>query len=80
MSRELAQVIAAGRALDADEREIAAIALAHVDDDEQAEIDAAWDEEIDKRVEDMLSGKVETVDGEETLRMIRADLVARRGR
>ncbi|RNI21683.1 addiction module protein [Flexivirga caeni] len=78
MTRELAEVIAAGKALDADEREIAALALQHVEDDEQAAIDDAWEEEIDRRVDDILSGKVELVDGEETFRMIRAELAARR--
>ncbi len=78
MTRDLAEVIAAGKALDADEREIAALALQYVENDEQAEIDAAWDEELDRRVEDILSGKVELVDGEETRRRVRAMLSARR--
>ncbi|MFT4217942.1 MAG: addiction module protein [Micropruina sp.] len=78
MTPELAEVIAAGKALDADEREIAALAFQQVEDDEQAEIDAAWDEEIDRRVDDIVSGKVELVDGEETLRIARARLASRR--
>ena len=41
-------------------------------------IDAAWDEEIDSRIEDIVTGKVELVDGEETRRMVRAELAARR--
>jgi len=64
--------------LSADEREIAALALQQIDAAEQAEVDAAWDEEIDRRVGDILSGKVELVDGEETRRMARAMLAARR--
>lgn len=79
MSRKLAEVIAAGKALNADEREIAALALQHIDDDDQADIDAEWDEEIDRRVEEILTGKVELVDGDETRRIIRAELAARRG-
>ncbi|MGO1876579.1 addiction module protein, partial [Agrococcus casei] len=62
----------------ADEREIAALALQQISDTEQAEVDAAWDEEIDLRVDEILTGKVELVDGEETRRMARAMLAARR--
>lgn len=80
MTRELAEVIAAGKALDADERELAALAIGRIDDDEQAEIDEAWGNEIDSRIEDILTGKVELVDGEETRRMVRAELAARRHR
>jgi len=80
VTRELAEVIAAGKALDADEREIAALAIGRIDDDEQAEVDEAWDDEIDSRIEDILTGKVELVDGEETRRMVRAELAARRHR
>lgn len=79
MTRKLAEVIAAGKALDADEREIAALVLQHAEDDDQADVDAAWDEEIDRRVEEILTGKVELVDGDETRRIIRAELAARRG-
>ncbi|MCL2089781.1 MAG: addiction module protein [Micrococcales bacterium] len=78
MTPRLADYIEAGRALDADEREIAALALQHVDESEQAEIDAAWDEEVDHRVEEILTGKVALVDGEETLAMARARMAARR--
>lgn len=77
MTPKLAAYIEAGKALDADEREIAALALQHIDDEEQAEIDAAWDEEVDRRVDDIISGKVELVDGEETRRMARAMLADR---
>ena len=78
MTPKLAEFIAQGKMLSADEREIAAIALQLVDVDEQAEIDAAWDEEIDCRIDEILSGKVELVDGEETRRMAREMLAARR--
>lgn len=44
MTPKLADYIEAGKALDADEREMAALALPQVDETEQAEIDAAWDE------------------------------------
>lgn len=65
MSPKLADYIAAGKSLPADEREIAAIALQRIGDAEQAEVDTAWDDEIDRRVNDILSGKVDMVDGEE---------------
>ncbi|MDJ1371525.1 addiction module protein [Gulosibacter molinativorax] len=78
MTPKLAAYIAEGRTLSADEREIAALALQQISDTEQAEVDAAWDEEIDLRVDEILTGKVELVDGEETRRMARAMLAARR--
>lgn len=78
MNPKLADYIAEGKTLSADEREIAAIALQQVDVAEQADIDAEWDEEIDRRVDEILSGKVELVDGEETRRLAREMLAARR--
>ncbi|HMR50698.1 MAG TPA: addiction module protein [Arachnia sp.] len=78
MTPKLADYIAEGKSLSADEREIAALALQRIGDAEQSEVDAAWDEEIDRRVDDILSGKVELVEGEETRRMARAMLAARR--
>lgn len=78
MTSSLAKYIESGKALDADEREIAALALQHVDESEQAEVDAAWDEEIDRRVDEILSGKVQLVSGRETHAMAKAMLAARR--
>lgn len=78
MTPKLAEYIAEGRSLSADEREIAALVLQQISDTEQAEIDAAWDEDIDRRIDDIMSGKVELVDGEETQRMIRGMLAERR--
>ena len=80
MTPKLADYIAEGKSLSADEREIAALALQQIDDAEQAEVDMAWDDEIDSRVDDILSGKVELVDGEETQRMVRKRLAERRTR
>ncbi|WP_168211787.1 hypothetical protein [Ruania zhangjianzhongii] len=50
MTRKLAEYIEAGKALDADEREIASLALALQPDEtsEQGEIDSAWAEAIDR--------------------------------
>ncbi len=78
MTPELAAYIAAGKELDADEREIAALALQQVDESEQAEIDAAWDETIQRRLDELLSGKVTTVSGRETIAIARARSAARR--
>ncbi|USQ80875.1 addiction module protein [Ornithinimicrobium faecis] len=77
MTSTLGDYIEAGKALDPDQREIAALALQQVDDPERAEVDAAWDAEIDSRVEEIITGKVELVSGEETLRMGRARLAVR---
>ena len=78
MLPKLAEYIAEGRSLSADEREIAALALAQISDAAQAEVDEAWTEEVDRRVSEVLSGTVELVDGEETRRAARAMLAARR--
>lgn len=78
MTPKLADYIAEGRNLSADEREIAAFALLQMSETEQAAVEAAWGEEINRRVDDIMSGKVELIDGDESLRMIRAELAARR--
>ena len=78
MTPKLADYIEAGKALDADEREIAAVAIQQVDEVEQAEIDAAWDETIDRRLDELLSGKVRAVSGRETIALARARSAARR--
>ena len=78
MTRKLAEYIAEGRNLSADEREIAAIALQQISESEQADVDEAWDKELHSRINDILSGKVELVDGEESFRLIRAELAVRR--
>lgn len=71
MTSKLEDYIAEGRSLDAEEREIAALALQRVDEAEQAEVDAAWDETIDRRLEDLMSGEVEAVSGRETIAIAR---------
>ncbi len=50
----------------------------HFRDAEQAKIDASWDKEINSRIDEIMSGKVELVDVEETRRMIHAELAERR--
>lgn len=65
--------------MNADERGIAVVALQRVDETEQAEIDAAWNETIERRLDELMSGQVEVVSGRETRAMGRALLAQRRG-
>lgn len=76
MTPRLADFIEAGKRLDPDEREIAALALQHVDESEQSEVDAAWDEEIDRRVAEIVNGEVDLVDSAETFAIARKMLDA----
>lgn len=78
MTPKLSAYIAAGKALDADEREIAALALQQVDEADQAAIDDAWGEVIDRRLDELISGKVESVSGQETIAIARARSASRR--
>lgn len=78
MTPKLADYIEAGKALDADEREVAALALQQVDEAEQVEIDAAWDEAIERRLDELVSGKVKPVSGRETIAIARSRSAARR--
>lgn len=77
MTSNLADYIEAGKTLDADDREIAALALQHVDESEQAEVETAWDEAIDRRLADLMTGKVKSVSGRETIAIARARSAAR---
>lgn len=78
MTPKLAEYIAEGRSLSADERELAAVALQQISDDEQAEVDAAWRTELRRRIDDIESGKVELLDVDESHAQLRAELAARR--
>lgn len=78
MAQKLTDYIEAGKALDQDEREIAALALQHVDESEQAEIDVAWTTEINRRADEIINGEAELVDGEETLASIHDMIAVRR--
>lgn len=78
MGSKLEDYIAEGRTLDADEREIAALALQQVDETEQDEVDAAWDEIVRRRLDELTTGNVEAVSGRETRAMGRALLSHRR--
>lgn len=84
MTLDVAALIQAGLQLDLDERVVLANALVQSlhdedrDDTEQAEIDAAWSEEISSRVDDVLEGKVQLVDADEHYAQLRAKVAARR--
>lgn len=78
MTPKLAEYIAEGRSLSADERELAAVALQQISDDEQAEVDAAWRSELRRRIDDIESGRVELLDADEVHAQIRAKLAAMR--
>lgn len=81
MTQKADEVYQAGLELDGEERTIVAHRLlASVEsegDESQAEIDAAWRDEIGSRVDDILSGKVELVTFEESRAKARALLIER---
>ncbi|MEE6283217.1 addiction module protein [Georgenia sunbinii] len=82
MTPKLADYIEAGKALDAEERlEAAHQLLLSVDRDadaDQDEIVAAWDEVIDRRVKEIVSGTAKLVDGGEAHTRVRAEIAALR--
>lgn len=82
MTSRLSDYIDAGKALDADERlEAAHQLLLSVDEDTSAqpdEIDAAWNDAIHRRVDEIVSGEAKLSDGRVGLDRIRDDLAARR--
>lgn len=82
MTPELAGYIEAGKALNADERlEAAHQLLLSVDQDagvDQADIDAEWDEVVDRRVEEIVSGKTKLVEGRDAHARVRAEVAALR--
>lgn len=44
----------------------------------QVEVEAAWRDELSRRIDDIRSGAVELLDFDESHRQIRAELIARR--
>ena len=83
MTMTMAQVEEALMALD--RREQAAILQRGIrnldtrsEDLPQDEVEAAWRDELSKRIDDIRSGAVELLDFDESHRQIRAQLVARR--
>ncbi len=47
-------------------------------DEDQADIDAAWDEAIDRRVKGIVSGEAPLVDGREAHAQVRSEIAALR--
>ena len=68
---ELPGVMAYGATQAEAEAAVEALALHRVDgiDDEEG-VEAAWDEEIKRRVDDTRSGRVKTIPGEQVLRRL----------
>lgn len=82
MTARLADYIEAGYALTPDERLEAArmlrLSVEQDTEDDHAEIDAAWDEVIGRRIAEVVNGTAALVDGPESLAQIRAELATRR--
>ena len=83
MTMTMAQVEEA--LMDLDRREQAAILQRGIrnldtrsEDLPQDEVEAAWRDELSKRIDDIRSGAVELLDFDESHRQIRAQLIARR--
>ncbi len=76
MTPELADVIEAGRALNEDEREIAALVLLHGDAENNVDAAEEWGEAVNRRLDELLSGKVKPVSGRESLAKARAMLAS----
>ena len=82
MTARLADYIEAGYALTPDERLEAArmlrLSVEQDTDSDRAEIDAAWDEVLDRRVAEVVNGTATVVDGADSLEQIRTELAAHR--
>lgn len=81
MAQDVAEVERALLALAPDERaaviERGLLSLDDADDADQADIDAAWLTEVNRRVEGHVSGDTKLVDADEHFARIRAKLAAR---
>lgn len=82
MTPKLADYIEAGKALGADERlEAAHQLLLSVEQDADSDpvaVDTAWDQAIDRRVQQILNREAEVVDGPQAHAQVRAEIAARR--
>jgi putative addiction module component (TIGR02574 family) len=70
MTPQVSELLEKALALSTQERGLLIDRLVETLDNEPAEegVEAAWDEEIKRRVEDIRSGRVKTVPGEQVLR------------
>jgi len=67
------QIIEAAKGLKLDDRmDVVDELVASVTSDEQREIDKAWEEEIERRIDDLESGKVEAIPGEQVFAQLKA--------
>jgi putative addiction module component (TIGR02574 family) len=81
MAPEAAELIKAGLALDPDERAVVAnrlLASLHHDHggDDQVAVDAAWRDEITRRLDEFQDGSVTPVDADEHYAQLRARIAA----
>ena len=74
MTPQLSELLQKALALSGEERGLLIDRLVESLDDEPAEegVEAAWDDEIKRRVEDIRSGRVRTIPGEEVLGRLKA--------
>ena len=70
-SLSLDEIEAAAARLSADERGELVQFLIDLDHPADPEVEAAWDREINRRLEEVRSGKVQLLDGEEVMREMR---------
>ena len=72
MTPQVSELLAKAMALSSEERGMLIGRLVESLDDGVADegVEAAWDEEIKRRVEDIRSGRVKTIPGEQVLREI----------
>lgn len=70
MTPQVSELLEKALALSSEERWLLIDRLTASLDDEPAEegVEAAWDEEIKRRVDDIRSGRVKTIPGEQVLR------------
>ncbi len=76
MTPQVSELLEKALALSAQDRGLLIDRLIESLDDGPAEegVEAAWDEEIKRRVEDIRSGRVKTIPGEEVLGRLKARL------
>ena len=76
LTPQVSELLQKALALSSEERGQLIDRLVESLDDEPAEegVEAAWDEEIKRRVDDIRSGRVKTIPGEQVLRRLKARL------
>ena len=78
MTTKLAEFIDAGQALDADEREVAVLALQQDDTSESDKLDPSWLPELQRRMDDIQAGQAQLLDFDDSHAILRAELAAGR--